>query len=108
MNLGISSSHGLAILALLVTSLLVRVLPVFLKIGMSDSVRGLLERVLPMAVFLNFAVYIAWTEISTALVASLAAIAAVAVITFYTRAGLVLTTVLATLIYVTLQLRLAL
>lgn len=106
MNLTISSSHGLAILALLATSLLVRVLPVFLKVGMSDTVRSLLERVLPMAVFLNFAVYIAWTEISTAFVASLAAIAAAAILTFSTRAGLVLTTALATLIYLTVQLKL--
>ncbi|WP_298234062.1 hypothetical protein [uncultured Azohydromonas sp.] len=106
MNFAISSSHGLAILALLATSLLVRVLPVFLKVGMSDTVRSLLERVLPTAVFLNFAVYIAWTEISTAFVPSLAAIAAAALITFSTRAGLVLTTALATLIYVALQLHL--
>jgi branched-subunit amino acid transport protein AzlD len=102
----ISASHGLAILALLATSLLVRVLPVFLKVGLSDTVRGLLERVLPMAVFLNFAVYIVWTEISSSPVAAAAAILAVAVVTFSTRAGLVLTTCLATLIYAAAQLKL--
>ena len=94
-----TSSHGLAILVLLSTSLLVRVLPVFLRINMSPSVRKLIERTLPLAVFLNFAVYIAWTEIRGAPLPALAAIAVVAILTLSTRIGLVLTTAAATLVY---------
>lgn len=99
-------SHHLAILALLATSIVVRVLPVFLKLHLSDTVRGLLERVLPVAVFLNFAVYIIWSEMRSAPLAAGAAIIAVGILTLSTRAGLVLTTVLGTLIYAMVQLAL--
>lgn len=92
-----------AILALLATSLLVRVLPVFLPLRLSEGTRRLLERVLPMAVFLNFAIYIAWTEISTAPWPAMASIAVVGIITLSSRAGLILTTCAGTLVYVVIQ-----
>ncbi|MCW5221455.1 hypothetical protein [Verminephrobacter aporrectodeae] len=97
------SSHGLAIVALLATSVLVRVLPVFVRLRLSDTARSLLERVLPMAVFLNFAIYIALTEIRTAPVAAIAAIAVVGIITLSTRLGLLLTTLAGTVVYVLTQ-----
>ncbi|HEX7685794.1 MAG TPA: hypothetical protein VF446_20035 [Trinickia sp.] len=100
------SSHALAILALLATSMTVRVLPVFVRVRLGTTARGLLERVLPMAVFLNFAVYIAWTEIHAAPAAAVAAIAIAAIVTFSTRAGLVLTTCAATLVYVLVRMSL--
>ncbi len=56
------SSHSRAILALLSTSLPVRVLPVFVRLRMSAAVSSLLERAISLAVFLNVAIYIAWTE----------------------------------------------
>jgi hypothetical protein len=97
------TSHTVAVLALFATSLMVRVLPVFLSVRMSEGARGLLERVLPMAVFLNFAVYIAWTEIRTAPVPAIAAIVVVGVTTLATRAGLVLITCAGTLVYALIQ-----
>jgi len=93
------SSHWLAILVLLVTSLVVRVLPVFARLHINDSVRSLLERAIPLAVFLNFAVYIAWTEIRSAPVPALIAITVVGILTISTQIGLVLTTGAATLVY---------
>ncbi|MGE4242673.1 hypothetical protein [Ramlibacter sp.] len=100
------SANGLAILALLLTSLLVRVLPAFVRVRPSQRMQDLLERVLPMAVFLNFAVYIAWTEIRTAPVAAIAAIVVVGVATLSTRLGLVVLTCAGTLIYAAVQLAL--
>ncbi|MCL1961355.1 MAG: hypothetical protein FWG56_06220 [Desulfovibrionaceae bacterium] len=97
------SSTGLAILALLATSLLVRVLPAFVRLRLSDTARRLLEHVLPMAVFLNFSIYIAWTEIRTAPVAAIAAIAVVGIVALATRLGLILTACAGTLIYTLIQ-----
>lgn len=93
------TSHGWAIVALFATSLLVRVLPAFIRIRPSETTRRLVERVLPMAVFINFSVYIAWTEIQTSPVAAIAGIAAAAIASLFTRAGLVLATCASTLVY---------
>lgn len=93
------TSTGLAILALFVTSLVVRVLPAFLGIRISGAIGLLLERVLPTAVFLNFAVYIIFSEVKTAPLPAILAIAAVGVMTFLTRAGLILTACTGSLIY---------
>lgn len=80
----------LAILALLATSVLVRILPVFLRRTMSEAARDLLERVLPTAVFLNFAVYIVYSEVKTAPLPALVALGVLAWLAFRTRAGLIL------------------
>jgi hypothetical protein len=93
------TSTGLAILALFATSLIVRVFPAFLGIRISDSMRVLLERVLPSAVFLNFVVYIIYSEVKSAPLPSLLAIAAVGAMAFLTRAGLILTACTGSLIY---------
>lgn len=93
------TSTGLAILALFVTSLVVRVLPAFLGIRISGTLGMLLERVLPTAVFLNFAVYIIFTEMKTAPLPAFLAIAAVAAMTLLTRAGLIMTACIGSLIY---------
>ena len=97
------SSHGLAILALLTTSLIVRIVPVFVPLRLGENARGLLERVLPLAVFINFAFYIVWTEVQVAPAAALAAIAVAAIATFSTRMGLVLVAAAATAVYVMVQ-----
>jgi hypothetical protein len=94
------TSHDLAILALLVTSMIVRVLPVFIRLPLNDTTRGLLERELPMAVFLNFAVYIIWTEIHTSPLEATLALGVVAIISFATRIGLVGITCAATFVYI--------
>ncbi|MCL2658652.1 MAG: hypothetical protein FWD62_14810 [Betaproteobacteria bacterium] len=98
------SSHGLAILALLMTSVMVRILPVFMPIRFSDEARGILERELPLAVFINFSVYIAWTEIQIDPVAAIVAIVVAAAITLTTRLGLILITVASTTVYIVTQL----
>ena len=94
------SPHGLAIAALCATSLLVRVLPVFVRPRLNAAARNLVERVLPLAVFINFVIYIAWVEIHTAPVPALISIAAVTLTAFFTRLGLVTITCAATLVYV--------
>lgn len=94
-----STSHGWVILALLLTSLLVRVVPAFVKLRLSESTRTLLERVLPMAVFLNFAVYIAVVEIKQAPWPAAAAFVLCALVTFSTRAGLIFNTLAGTVLW---------
>jgi hypothetical protein len=91
--------HGWAILALLLTSLLVRVMPTFVKLRLSASAWSLLERVLPMAVFLNFAVYIAVVEIERAPWPAAAAFVLCALVTFSTRAGLIFNTLAGTALW---------
>lgn len=91
--------HGWAILALLLTSLLVRVFPAFVKLRLSASARALLERVLPMAVFLNFAVYIAVVEVKQAPWPAAAAFGLCALVTFSTRAGLIFNTLAGTALW---------
>lgn len=93
------TSTGLVILALFVTSLIVRVLPAFLGIRIGGTTGMLLERVLPSAVFLNFAVYIIFTEVKAAPLPAILAIAAVGAMAFLTRAGLILTACTGSLIY---------
>src|SRR5207244_1247361 len=80
-----------------------RVLPGFGRLRPSKVVRDRIDRVLPMAVFLNFAVYISWTEVRTAPVAAVAAIFVVGVATLSSRAGLVLSTCAGTLVYAAVQ-----
>ena len=94
------ASTGLVILALFITSLIVRVFPAFLGIRIGESVRALLERVLPSAVFLNFAVYIIFSEVKAAPLPAGLAIAAVGAMAFLTRAGLILTACTGSFIYV--------
>lgn len=94
-----SAPHGWAILALLLTSLMVRVIPAFVKLRLSESAKTLLERVLPMAVFLNFAVYIAVIEIKQAPWPAAAAFVLCASVTFSTRAGLIFNTLAGTLLW---------
>lgn len=95
----IATSTGLAIAALMMTSLIVRVVPVFLRIRLSDKARALLERTLPCAVFLNFAVYIVYSEVKTAPLPAVVAIASVGALSFLSRAGLIFTACISTLLY---------
>ncbi len=90
------TSHGWAILALLLTSLLVRVFPAFVKLRLSASARALLEQVLPLAVFLNFAVYIAIVELKQAPWPAAAAFVLCALISFSTRSSLIFNTLVGT------------
>lgn len=96
----ISTSTGIAILALAATSLIVRVVPVFLHVRISERVRALLERTLPSAVFLNFAVYIIYSEIKAAPLPAALAIIGVGALAFLTRAGLIVTACAGSVLYV--------
>ncbi len=93
------SAQGSAIVALFATSLLVRVLPAFVRLRLSAAARNFVERVLPLAVFINFAVYIAWVEIHTAAAPAIAGMATVALASFFTRAGVIPITCVSTLAY---------
>lgn len=96
-----NTSVLLAIAALLATSCLVRILPVFVTLNLTDASRRLLERVLPTAVFINFAVYILYSEADKApFAATLALVAGIAVAT---RFGLITTAVLGSACYYLLQ-----
>lgn len=98
------SPHELAILALFMTSVIVRILPVFMPIRLNNGARRILERELPFAVFINFFIYIAWIEIRISPTAAAAAIVMTAVITLTTRMGLILTTAASTAVYIAVQL----
>lgn len=89
-----NTSVLLAIAALLATSCLVRILPVFVTLNLTDASRRLLERVLPTAVFINFAVYILYSEATKAPLAATLALALVAGIAITTRLGLIATALL--------------
>src|SRR5690606_17137584 len=76
-----NQSVAIAIGALFLTSCLVRILPAFVSLRMAPESRRYVERVLPAAVFINFAVYIAYSELvrePLAAAVSLAVVAAVA------------------------------
>ncbi len=93
----------LAIAALCATSFLVRILPVFVTLNLDDSTRRILERVLPSAVFINFAVYILYSEATKAPLAATVALVLVAGIAVTTRLGLITTAVLGSACYYLLQ-----
>lgn len=94
-----STSVLMAIAALFATSCLVRILPVFVTLDLGDQTRRLLERVLPAAVFINFAVYILYSEAAQAPLAATVALAMVAGIAAATRLGLIVTAVLGSICY---------
>jgi branched-subunit amino acid transport protein AzlD len=98
-----NTSVLLAITALLATSCLVRILPVFVTLNLTDASRRLLERVLPTAVFINFAVYILYSEAAKAPLAATLAMALVAGIAVATRLGLIVTAALGSACYYLLQ-----
>ncbi|MCY1282801.1 hypothetical protein D9M68_368980 [compost metagenome] len=93
------TNHALVIIALVATSLIVRILPAFFTLQLTPAARGVTERALPMAVFINFAVYLMWIEISAMASAAIAGIMIAAFATFFTRTGLMLTTCVSTVVY---------
>ncbi|MCQ4313280.1 hypothetical protein NAV33_15420 [Pseudomonas stutzeri] len=98
-----NTSVLLAIAALFATSCLVRIFPVFVTLELSDATRRLLERVLPTAVFINFAVYILYSEAIKEPLAATVALAMVAGVAVATRLGLIVTAGLGSGCYYLLQ-----
>lgn len=88
-----------AIVALFCTSCLVRILPAFLSPQMGTNTQRYLERVLPAAVFINFAVYLAYSEVNKEPIAAAISLLLVGGVAFLNFAGLVTTSIAATGIY---------
>jgi branched-subunit amino acid transport protein AzlD len=98
-----NNSHLLAIAALALTSLLVRIIPVFIKINITDTSKAVFERALPCAVFITFAVYICATEILKNAIPATAAILLTLLMVFVTRASLITTALFGSLVYIAIQ-----
>lgn len=94
-----SQSTVVAIAALFVTSCLVRVMPVFVRSQLGPENQRYLERVLPAAVFINFAVYIAYTEALREPVAALVSLTVVVAIALMNLFGLVSAAGIGTVLY---------
>lgn len=88
-----------AIAALFTTSGLVRILPTFISPRIAPRTRRYLERLLPAAVFINFAVYIAYSEMVREPVPALVSLAVVGTVAFLNLLGLIGTAVLGTALY---------
>lgn len=88
-----------AIAALFCTSCLVRILPAFVPLRIGPRQRRYLERLLPAAVFVNFAVYLVYSEAQREPVAALVSLAVVAGMACFDRLGVLATAVLGTAIY---------
>ncbi|UQY35110.1 hypothetical protein K8U54_00980 [Pseudomonas fulva] len=93
------NDHALVVIALIITSLLVRVAPAFINLKLSPSGRKITEQALPMAVFINFSVYLIWVEVNIMATAAIASILVAAFATLFTRTGLMLTACGSTLVY---------
>lgn len=93
------TDHALVIVALVATSLIVRIIPAFLRLQLTPTAKRITERALPMAVFINFTVYLMWIEISAMAAAAIVSILIAALATLFTRAGLIITTSISTIVY---------
>jgi branched-subunit amino acid transport protein AzlD len=93
------TNHALVIIALVATSLVVRIVPAFIRLQLTPTAKSITERALPMAVFVNFTVYLMWIEISAMAAAAIVSILIAAIATFFTRAGLMITTCASTIVY---------
>lgn len=94
-----SDSVLVAIAALFCTSCLVRVVPAFISLQIDPQRQRYLERLLPTAVFINFAVYIAYTEAMREPVAAMVSLAVVGGIAFFNLLGLIGTAALGSVLY---------
>lgn len=97
-----SAPESMAITALFATSCLVRIAPAFLSLRFSPEAQRYLERLLPAAVFINFAVYLLYSEMVREPVAALVSLAVVGVIAFLDLLGLIGTAVLGITLYFSL------
>ncbi|AWM58140.1 hypothetical protein C6Y58_01120 [Stutzerimonas stutzeri] len=87
-----------ALAALSTTSVLVRIVPAFVRLSLSERGLHLVGQVMPMAVFINLAVYVVYSEIRSLLAGGLA-LMVVAVLALKGRIGLMGSTLLAGAIY---------
>lgn len=87
------------IIALLCTSVLVRVLPVFFSFEFSDRSKHFFEQVLPSSVFINFVVYMVFHEMQVAPLPASISLAIVSISAFFSIAGLVKTALVGSFSY---------
>lgn len=96
-----------AMAALSTTSVLVRIVPAFVRLSLGERGLHLVGQVMPMAVFVNLAVYVVYSEIGISPVAGGLALMAVAVLAVQGRIGLMGSTLLAAAIHYLLASHLA-
>lgn len=89
----------MAVAALFCTSCLVRIAPVFLPLRMGPRQQRVFQRLLPAAVFLNFAAYIAYSETQRQPLAALLSLALVGGCALLGRPGLLGATLIGTGLY---------
>ncbi|GGX98780.1 hypothetical protein GCM10007160_28140 [Litchfieldella qijiaojingensis] len=94
-----SGSVLVAIVALFTTSCLVRIAPAFISLQIDPHTQRYLERLLPAAVFINFAVYILYSEMVREPVPALVSLVVVGAVAFLNLLGLIGTAVLGTTLY---------
>ncbi len=94
-----SGAALVAIAALFTTSCLVRIAPAFISLRIDPQTQRYLERLLPAAVFINFAVYILYSEMVREPVPALVSLAVVGAVAFLNLLGLIGTAVLGTMLY---------
>lgn len=94
-----SGSVLVAIAVLFTTSCMVRIVPAFISLQINPHAQRYLERLLPTAVFINFAVYILHSEMVREPIAGLVSMVLVGVLAFSNRLGLIGTASLGTMLY---------
>ncbi|PUA47318.1 hypothetical protein C5U62_04905 [Pseudomonas protegens] len=97
-------SHGswVTIAALFATSCLVRIIPAFVTLRLRPDLQRCLQEELPVAVFINFAVYIAYGEIGREPWAAAGSLLIVGVIALGGSLGLIATAAIGTAVYAAL------
>ncbi|KPP98747.1 AzlD domain-containing protein [Marinobacter sp. HL-58] len=97
-----NNAATLAILALFATSLIVRVLPVLLRFELAPSWKVYVEQAVPSAVFINFVVYIFYSELAQEPLAATISLAIVATVALLTSMGLLISALIAAVSYYSL------
>lgn len=97
-----SHSTWIPIAALFATSFLVRILPAFVTIRLRPGLQRCLQEGLPVAVFINFAVYIGYSEISREPLAAALSLLLVGVLALSNTLGLISAAALGAAAYFTL------
>lgn len=91
------------IMALLLTSLMVRVLPSLIIINFGEKTQHLIEEVLPSSIFICFITYIVMPEVTNGLSISFLAFISVVILTIILKFGLIFITLIATTLYYVLS-----
>lgn len=97
------ADNFLVILALLLTSVMVRVIPSLLTINFGAKVQHLIEEILPTSIFICFITYIVMPEMDNGINLSIFSFIAVCILAVILKSGLILTTVVATTLYYVLS-----